>query len=255
MPGNEVEVARYLVENLGKIKLPHLGVIKSVGAPRIYSGGYQPITSADDLSLISAPDARKKADIYLNEVGVSVKQSGGSFSYNRIQRANIKKLFGQLGFSDVTDKLARLDKEVRQFHEGRLARRNRPWKNLFEEDDFKTLLEYLMMKGSPNLGSSNNPAELILEAPSYITKKTIFVYTFDEYFAKYGRKLKIAIRRQWIGQASNSEHSRAKGLARKPGNSPWVFDDVVGYPNSGWRRNFPKELRKTVYFLMIEKER
>ena len=254
MPGNEVEVAKFLFRNLGKIELPHLGVVKSIGGPRSGSTGYYPINDERDIAIISTPDASKKADIYLNGVGVSVKQIGGSFPYNRLQRANIEDLFRQLGFPDIAKRLARLDAEVRRFHEGGLERRNRPWEDFFEERDFKKLLEYLMMKGSPNLGPSKHPAELILEAPSHIAEQGIRVYSFGEYFDKYKHKFKVAIRRQWIGQASNSEHNRAVALARKSGNAPWVFENVVGSPNSGWRTDFPKGLRRTVYFLMIEKE-
>lgn len=253
MPGNEVEVAKYLIENIGKIELSHLGVIKTLGAPKAHSADYRLLSSPSDAELISSPDASKKADIYLNGVGVSVKQVGGSFSYNRIQRANIQSLFRQLGFSDATEKLARLDAEVRRFHEGSLATRNRPWEGFFSESDFKKLLEFLMMKGSPNLGLSEHPADLILEASRLINQWRIYAYTFDEYFAKYKDSFKIAIRRQWVGQASHSEHGRAVSLAKKPGNVPWVFGNVVGSPNSGWRADFPTERRKTVYFLMIEK--
>lgn len=43
----------------------------------------------DELIKISTTDSRKKADVYLNGIGVSIKQAGGSFAYNRLQRANI----------------------------------------------------------------------------------------------------------------------------------------------------------------------
>ena len=253
MPGNEVEVARYLFSNLGKLKLPYFGMIESIGSPRSNSAGYYPISRPDQLRLISSPDASKKADIYLNGIGVSVKQSGSCFAFNRIQRANIQALFMQLGFSDINAKLSRIDKEVQRFHEGSLSTRNRPWEDFFAENDFKKLLEYLMMRGSPNLGPSNHPAQFILEAEEYSGSWRIDVYSFEDYFTKYKSNFRIAIRRQWIGQDSNSEHNRAVGLAKKSGNKPWVFDNAVGIPNSGWRAGFPEKCRKTVYFLMIEK--
>lgn len=253
MPGNEVEVAKYLFSNLGKIKLPYLGVIESIGSPRSNAAGYHPISGPNQLGLVSSPDASKKADIYLNERGVSVKQKGGSFAFNRIQRANIQTLFMQLGFSDINTKLSRIDSEVLRFHKGQILTRNRPWEDLFVENDFKKLLEYLMMKGSPNLGPSNHPAEFILEADLYLGSWKIDVFSFEDYFSKYRNAFRIAIRRQWIGQDSNSEHSRAVSLAKKPGNAPWVFDNVIGIPNSGWRADIPEKSRKTVYFLMIEK--
>ena len=255
MPGNEILVAKYLIRHLGQIELRHLGVVESISAPRQYSAGYRTVTSLDDLDLISPQDARKKADIYINGIGVSIKQVGGSFAFNRIQRANIESLFARLGLSNIPTKLARLDAEVVRFHRGLLSRRNRPWEDFLAEEDFKEVLQFLMMKGSPNLGLSRHPAELIMEASSDVTEQGISVFSFDEYLNRYKRSFKIAIRRQWIGQASRSEHSRAVSLARKPGNSPWVFEDVAGSPRSGWRRDFPEENRKTVYFLMIEKER
>ena len=254
MPGNEVMVCKYLVKNLGKMALPRLGVIESVGAPNKGYPGYRSLTKVDDCELLSPPDARKKADLYLNGIGVSVKQTGASFPFNRLQRANILALFSSLGFSEIERKLAQLDEEVKHFHEGALERRNRPWRDFFTEEDFKQLLEYLMMKGSPNLGPSDHPAKLILEG-SETDPPVITVYEFDEYFSIYKDKFKVAIRRQWVGQSSDSEHRRALGLAEKRDNSPWVFDDAVGTPRTGWRTNWSENRRRTVYFLMIEKER
>jgi len=57
----------------------------------------------------------------------------------------------------------------------------------------------------------------------------------------------VSIRRVWIGQASDSEHRRAVGLVSKPGNAPWVFNNVSGRPR-GWREEIPEHERKTVYF-------
>ncbi len=87
------------------------------------------------------------------------------------------------------------------------------------------------------------------------------LYSFDEYFERYKLKFEVAIRRQWIGQESDSEHSRASGIARKVENAPWVFDDVVGHPKPHkttqrrWRKDVPESDRRTVYFLMIEKKK
>lgn len=129
------------------------------------------------------------------------------------------------------------------------------------EQEFKQLLEFLMMKGSPNFGFSEYPAQYILEAPKKdINQNNINLYSFNEYFDLYKNKLSIAIRRQWVGQASESEHKRAFGLAKKLDNFPWVFDEVVGEPKihkttrKRWKDDFPINKRKTVYFLMIEKK-
>lgn len=213
----------------------------------------------DELIKISTTDSRKKADVYLNGIGVSIKQAGGSFAYNRLQRANIIDVYSMLGFSNPDLKLTQIDEEVYKFHQGLLTNRNRPWEDLFSEQDFNYLLKFLMMKCCPNLGISNHPAALILQAPaSDLNCNDIQVFTFDEYFDTHKQKLKIAIRRQWVGQDSNSEHARALSLAKKSDNSSWVFNNIAGQPNLStrgrrWREDFPESERKTVYFLMIEK--
>jgi hypothetical protein len=263
MAGNEKIIAKFLVLNIEKISLPHLGKVTSIGAP--ISGNKKcayMVNQADVEKCLATEDSRKKADIYINGKGVSLKQKGSSFSYNRLQRSNLIEVFNLLKFVNSKGILQRLDNEVRQFHEKQLERRNRPWNRFFTEDEFKELTRFLMMKGAPNVGWSSHPAEFILEAPiANILENQISVFTFGEYFEEYKDKFKIAIRRQWYGQISESEHKRASGLMKKQENMPWVFEDVAGQPNihklSGrrWRKEIPENERKTVYFLMIEKER
>lgn len=254
MPGNELEIGCFLLNSIGKITLPHVGRLASIGAPHPGHPGFKSITTQEDINFLSSEDSRKKADIYINNRGVSLKQTGGSFAYNRLQRANLQDVYANVGFNNIEQRLFRIDKEVERFHQGLLDRRSRPWEDFFQEDDFRSLLEFLMMKGSPNVGLSLHPAEFILEAPpSSISVNSVSLYTFEEYFEKYKRDFKIAIRRQWVGQASDSEHGRALGLVQKPDNAPWVYEDIVGEPRTGWRSNFPKEAMRTVYFLMIEK--
>ena len=255
MAGNELDVCKFLLINLGRVKLSHLDIIKEIAAPIKKSTDFKIITSFQDLSIVSTQDSSKKADIYLNKNGVSIKQTGGSFSFNRLQRANIVSLYQQLNFVNVERKLDLLDLDVNKFHQGLLRTRNVPWQNYLSQSDFRKLLNYLMLQGSPNKGLSSHPAKYILEAPaSKINQNNVKLYSFEEYFDLYQDSLSFAIRRQWIGQSSNSEHKRALSLTKKIDNSPWVFDDVVGEPRTGWRDDFPKQNRKTVYFLMIEKK-
>jgi hypothetical protein len=252
MPGNEVEVAKYLFKCIGKKKkLKHLGPIKTIGAPSNGPKPFEDITSPSQIKLIKSDDANKKADIYINGKGVSVKQRGGSFLYNRLQREDIPGLFEQLKFARMEAKIARIDKEVCLYHKGKIPKRNRPWQAFFTEPEFKKMVEFLMMKGSPNLGISKHPAALILVADKQLGKGEIEVYKFNEFFSKYKNSLKISIRRVWIGQGSTSEHRRAISLAKKIGNRPWVFKSIGGEPKS-WRKDFPKKDRRTVYLLMIE---
>jgi len=251
MPGNELAVIAYLLSMLNKITLPHLGKIIEIGAPNPSAQGYKIISEPSD---VSTEDSRKKADIYLNGKGVSIKQSGGSFLFNRLQRAELQKVYSDLDYTDIDAKLQQIDKTISDFHSGVTEGRNLPWQDLFNETDFKTLLHFLTMQGSPNYGDSTHPAEFILEAINSPTKPSdIHLMTFDEYFDTYKNQLKIAMRRQWVGQDSDSEHGRALSLIKKEGNAPWIFNDVIGQPISGWRQDIAEKDRKTVYFLMIEK--
>ncbi len=261
MPGNEKEIAKYLVANKGKVSLRHLGVVASVGAPNLSIVGCKEISNVKDVDVcLASEDSRKKADVYINGHGVSIKQSGPSELFNRLQRDNILNVFTQLNIKNPAHILQLLDREVLRFHNGNLETRNRPWEDFFSEQDFKTLLCFLITIGSPNVGVSMHPVEFILEAPQKnISEGNIDVFTFEEYFEKYKSDLKIAIRRVWYGQASNSEHGRAKSLMNKEGNVPWVINGVSGMPKihrSGqrWRKDIPTGERKTIYFLMIEKE-
>lgn len=259
MAGNEIEITGFLLKNVEKVTLKHLGLIKEVGATTS-KGGFTKIKSLNELALISTEDAAKKADIYINGRGVSLKQSGASFPFNRLQRAELLEVFKLVGFKDPEKKLKRIDEEIDNFHNGLIQNRSRPWQNLFDESDFKELVKYLMMEGSPNHGYSAHPAEFILEAPKTgITPKNIQVFTFDEYFEGFKQNLFFALRRQWIGQSSNSEHGRATGLAKKEGNKKWVYDTISGEPRiskttgTRWRADVPENERKTVYIIFVEK--
>ncbi len=259
MAGNEIEVCIFLFSSIGNIHLKHIGQLREIGAPLPKKQGYLSVQTLDDLIKIYTEDSRKKAAIYLNGIGVSIKQIGGSNLFNRLQRAKIIDVFSSLGFSSPQTKVTQLDREVYKFHECLLASRNCSWQDFFTKSDFQELLKFLMMKASPIQGISKHPAELILEAPQFgLTQHNIQVYSFDEYFHTYKHKIVIAIRRQWVGQDSESEHKRALGISKKPGNSPWVFDNVAGQPRLStrerrWREDYPESERITVHFLMIEK--
>ena len=118
------------------------------------------------------------------------------------------------------------------------------------------------MEGSPNLGYSSNRADLITEAPAYgFCRDNIQVFNFDEYFESFKDSISIAIRSQWIGQSSDSEHNRALGLAIKTGHSPWVYTSISGKPRISkktgirWRSEVPIPDRRTVYMLFVEKNK
>ncbi|NJR40184.1 MAG: hypothetical protein HC781_16860 [Leptolyngbyaceae cyanobacterium CSU_1_4] len=262
MAGNEIAVCEFLILNLNKVQFIHIGRVEEIAAPVLGGERYIVLHAVEDLSQVSTSHSGKKADIYLNGRGISIKQSGGSFAFNRLQRANLLGVYTMLGLTYPESIVTSLDHEVNKFHQGLLPKRNQPWQNLFSEEDFKTLIQFLILKGSPNLGISSHPAEFILEAPQTIAEADeLLLWTFEEYFEQYKSKLEVAIRRQWVGQESDSEHSRAVGIASKSENLPWVFDDVVGQPKphkttqKRWRDGLLEADRKTVYFLMIEKKK
>lgn len=253
MAGNENKLVKYLVKNKKKIKLKHIGLIYSIGAPTTDKSKYVELNSNLDVEkYLSTEDSHKKADIYINGCGVSIKQKGSSFSYNRLQRTNIIELLSKLHINKPHVILSKIDKQIIRFHKGEILR-SRKWNDFFVEDEFKKILMYLMMNGSLNIGVSDHQAEYVLEA-SIKNERNIHLnlYSFDEYFSTYQSKFKIALRRQWIGQKSNSEHKRSVGLAKKVENAAWVFKSIVGSPRTGWRAGLLTN-RRTVYFLMIEK--
>ncbi len=249
MAGNEAIVVDYLLKYQNSISINHLGVINRIQNPGA-NGQLIDITST---KLLRTEDSGKKADIYLNGKGVSIKQSGSSNLFNRIQRAEMIELFTLLKFRDPNKTLSKIDGLINQFHNGELSTRDRPWIEGFEPSEFKVLLEFLMMKGSPNQGISNHSAEFILTAPkTNITANKIYCDTFEEYFTKNKDLIYVSLRRQWIGQASKSEHARALGLTHKPNNMPWVFNSISGKPR-GWKseEEFPINDRRTVYIIFI----
>lgn len=250
MPGNENNVVVFLFQNIYRASLPGLGLIRSVSIP-----GVGNIRDIKDCLKLTPDNSAKKADILINDVGVSIKQKGGSFLYNRLQRAGLRNVFSLLHYINIEQKLIVIDKEVADFHNSQLDRRDRLWSTFFLESEFKDLLHYLMMVGSGTTGPSRFPAQFILEAPkSGISFNDLNFYTFDEYFEKYKSDIFVSIRRGWVGQKSESEHTRALGLIKKKENFPWVFSTVTGTPRSGWRESVPVTEWKTVYYLMIEKK-
>jgi hypothetical protein len=258
MAGNERSITEYLFEHLDVIELTHLGIVRKIGVP-IHNGIWE-LKTKDDLQHLTTEHSGKKADIYINDRGVSLKQSGSYFLFNRLQRADILSVLNTLGFIYPDDTLSTLDAAVDDFHYLKLKGRSRPWHEIFEETHFSNLLRFLMMEGSPHAGLSAYPAELILQAPSKnVSSNNIQVFTFDEYFNTFKDRLEIAIRRSWIGQSSNGEHYRATGLAKKIENLKWVYEDIKGSPRPSrstgkiWRDDVMPSDRRTVYYVSIQK--
>jgi len=247
MAGNEKSIAAFLLENKSNLSLDHLGKIKTLHTPT----NENPIElkSVQDIEDFLRPDsAQKKADVLINGKGISLKQTGGSKAFNKFQRKWAKSFFKFLKFNNVSKKISNLDKAVSEFHRGDCLR-SYPWNKIFSTEEYKKLLHHLMMLGNQH-AMSPHQAELIITAPKKnISSKNIHCYTFDEYFENYKDLSFLAIRRTWTNQDS-SESSRAKSIAKVKENEPWVFNDIVGSPNSGF--NPYEKDKRTVYYLDIE---
>jgi hypothetical protein len=246
MPGNEKDVITFLFSNRGLFSDPHFGIVNDIECP-----GKGKLTSMDDCNNISSDDSHKKSDIVINGKGLSIKQEGGTFLYNRRQRCDLIDDLSKLNYIDPKSILQKFDSTVIDVHLGRKTR-NRDWEEFFSEIEFYHFVHYLMMGIGRDLKS--HLPQLILEAPkANINAKNIRIYTFDDYYNKYKNLIKVSIRRSWVGQASVSEHGRAFGYLNKPNNLPWIFNTISGVPRSGWNPKFPESERKTAYYLMIEK--
>lgn len=248
MPGNELQVVNYIISRRGKLNLPHIGPVISVANPE--SNGR--LVEINNVNQVSSDNATKKADIFLNQKGVSIKQEGGSFAYNRILRSGCLNIFQNLRFQNPSECLKKIDALVDKFHNSSSMTRNQHWSEAFNQTEFKSFVEYLMMKGSPKALSPFPASYILLAKQSPRVDSDLRLLTFEEFFEIYQNKLSLAIRRSWVGQDSVSEHTRAKSIAQNPLNGPWVFDEVAGSPNSGWMTDWPVKERKTTYFIMIE---
>jgi hypothetical protein len=252
MAGNERSVVRYLVQSKDNLDcvLKHLGQVKLIQAP---SKSGLITVDKNSIESVVTESSSKKADIYINSYGVSIKQKNASVLYNRIQRKNILDLLNKLQIKNPNQYLNKIDKAVDDFHHG-LTKRDRDWDCFFDEDDFKRILEYLMMRGSLNLKDSKDPASYILEAPKILNSfQDIKVYTFNEYFEKCKKQITFGIRRSWIGQGSQSEHKRALSLSKNQKNNVWVYNSISGNPHSGWNTAISPEFRRTVYYISLMK--
>ena len=257
MSRNRRNVVKYLVRN--QPKLNHLGTVTKLSVPN--KDDIIVINSEADVDkFVRTKSPIKNADIYINNVGVVVKQIGHSLPYNKLERANIVDIFGLDEFKKPEEILIRLDELVDKFHKKIIVGRARDWRECFDVDEYRYLLEFLMMKGNQYHGLSSHQADFILEVPSYLTSdEQLRMFTFDEYFDEHIDAQKVSVRRAWYGQASKIEHDRANTFMGKAGNIKWVYDEVSGEPNynsrtrTRWQDKVAERDRKTVYYLMMEK--
>ena len=247
MAGNEKEIVSLLIKEKFQINLPYIGVIDKIETTN--NSKFIELKSNSDIEAYLKPDdSKKKADIYINENGISLKQKGGSKAFNKFYRKLAYPFFQKLGFQNKHEKIEALDRIVKLMHDGSIGR-NHPWQNIFNEKEFKIMLLHLMMKG--NLHSySDYPAKYILVAPKKPTRNSICFYNFDEYFEAKKNLISLAIRRCWTHQNSKSESRRALSIANHENSKPWVFDTISGKSRTGF--NNYKKIQKTCYYFDLE---
>jgi len=259
MPGNEKQTIEFILNNKEDLNLKHIGEIKTIKIP--YKDKKIEATS-ENLKDFYSDDSSKKADIYLNDKGISLKQEGGNFAFNRLQRKHLPNFFKKiLKFQDAKKIIDKIDNKIKTFHHqnnDEEDNRNFSPLDVMTKKQFNTVLKYLMLKGSPEK-KSKFPAEYILTSKKKISSTDdLRIFNFEEYLNEKSLTHNFARRRSWIGQLSDTEHNRAKSLFHEEGNKEWCFNDVSGLPKVNketkkrWRDETPETDRKTVYYLMIE---
>lgn len=258
MPGNEKQTIEFILDNKDKINLNHIGPIRSIKIP--YKNQKVEVTK-ENIKIFQSDDSSKKADIYLNNKGISLKQEGGNFAFNRLQRKDLLNFFYKILKLNNSEKIIdKIDRKILDFHNNKEGKRNFSPLEVMTKKQFNTILKYLLLEGSP-AKKSLFPAEYIL-----VSKKTISslsdlkIYNYDDYLNENKLTHDFARRRSWYGQLSNTEHNRAKGLMKSKDNKKWCFDSVSGMPKAQiienkkkyWRDEILEKDRKTCYYLMIE---
>ena len=256
MPGNEIITIKFFFKNINKLELNHIGLIEKIEIPR--KEGLYRITNKEEIDKFKSDDSRKKADVYLNNIGISLKQEGGHFDFNRLQRryffSVFSKFFNQKENINILDKL---DNKISECHNGK-GNINTfvSVEDIMNYNNFKKIHKYLMFDGSPAYGDSKYKAKFIIKSKEKIDEfNDIKIYSYDEYFEKFKKLIFIRLSRHFYGSGSKSEHNRARGLINNKDNKPWCFKNTKGVPDSGWRKEIEEKDRQTTYTLSIEQKK
>ncbi len=259
MRGNEKETIKFILENKKHINLKYIGKIKTIQIP--HQDKKIEVTN-DNLDDFYSDDAYKKADIYLNDKGISLKQEGGNFAFNRLQRQYLLNLFEKiLKIKDARKIISKIDSKIKIFHnqkDNEGDNRNFSPLDVMTKEQFNAVLKYLMLEGSQKKKSKFTAEYILVSKNKIYSSKDLKIFNFEEYLNENSLVHNFARRRSWYGQSSDTEHRRAKGLLKTKENEQWCFSDVSGLPdlhektNKRWRDEIPEAERKTCYYLMIE---
>jgi hypothetical protein len=248
--GNEKIVIQYLFNNQKTLNLNGIGAVKKLEIP--LKNQLIDITNLYDSNKFANDDANKKADIFINGIGISIKEKS-SVLYNKWQRKNAFDLLNLFNPTKVsTQILQKLDKKVSELNQG-LILRDVNASQIMTNKQLSDFLEYTMFIGSANHGKSSFPAQYVLIAPKKISSPTeLEILNFNQFFKKYKNNIVFALRRCWYGQKSNSEHNRASGMINDLLNKPWVYNNISGQPR-GWKpiSEVPIIDRKEVFYINV----
>tara|TARA_X000000368_G_C22968558_1_gene684344 strand:- start:482 stop:1258 length:777 start_codon:yes stop_codon:yes gene_type:complete len=254
MPGIENEVIKYVFSNKKKIKFNHLKNIISIKIPK--KKKLIKISNLDDIEENSSSDSSKKADVFFNDIGISIKAKNGN-PYNKLYRKDFSFMKKFIKNDDKYKQVVKnLEEKLKKIHSKDL-KRDVFWKDIIEEKYFKPVLKYLMMDGKPSK-KNNFPAKfLLIHDDSIKSNENLALLSFDEYFENYKDKIYFAFRRVWFG-ATSSEHERAKNICYQHLESEgWCFKTITGKPakrkdgKSIWRSDIMTSDRRTAYYLNI----
>ena len=147
MPGNENEVIKFLFNNRENLNLIHIGKIDKIEIPK--KNKLIQINRVEEIEKNSSSDSSKKADVYLNSQGISIKENGSKL-YNKLYRKDLN-FINKLRNDKKTTKtiIQKIDNKLKQIHTKSL-KRDVMWSDLIEEKYFKPILKYLMMDGKPS---------------------------------------------------------------------------------------------------------
>ena len=254
MPGIENEVIKYVFNNKKRIKFKHLKKINSIKIPK--KGKLIEINNLDNLKDSSSSDSSKKADIFFNDIGISIKEKSGN-PFNKLYRKDFNFMNSFIKNDNAVKQIINnLENKLNKVHSND-SKRDVFWEDIIEEKYFKPILKYLMMEGKP-FKKNNFPAKFLLIHDNVIkSEKNLSLLSFDEYFDDYKDKITFAFRRVWFGMTS-SEHDRANNICyQHPDSERWCFNTITGEPRkrkdgkSIWRSDINPSERRTAYYLNI----
>ena len=124
------------------MNLSHIGKIDKIEIPK--KDKLIQINRVEEIEKNSSSDSSKKADVYLNSQGISIKENGSKL-YNKLYRKDLNFINKFINDKKTTKTvIQKIDNKLKQIHTKSL-KRDVMWSDLIEEKYFKPILKYLMI--------------------------------------------------------------------------------------------------------------